>query len=67
MKITEEEIRPEVVFNEYLKLTAEDTVTYFAKAEKTKLPVLHVAEMDMSGLKNMASTINFVLAAVPSM
>jgi len=37
MKITEEEIRPEVVFNEYLKLTAEDTVTYFANAEKNEI------------------------------
>jgi hypothetical protein len=37
MKITEEEIRPEVVFNEYLKLTAEDTVTYFSEAEKKEI------------------------------
>lgn len=37
MKITEEEIRPELVFNEYLKLTAEDTVTYFTKAEKNEI------------------------------
>ncbi|MCF8340953.1 MAG: class I SAM-dependent methyltransferase [Chitinophagaceae bacterium] len=34
MKITEEEIRPEVVFNEYLKLTTKDTITYFANAQK---------------------------------
>ena len=29
MKVTEEEIRPEIVFNEYLRLTAIDTETYF--------------------------------------
>ena len=32
MKITEEEIRPENVFNEYFKLTAIDTNTYFENA-----------------------------------
>lgn len=37
MKITEEEIRPEAVFNEYLKLTAEDTVTYFTNVEKNEI------------------------------
>ena len=37
MKITEEEIRPEEVFNEYLKLTAADTITYFANAEKNEI------------------------------
>ena len=37
MKITEEEIRPETVFNEYLKLTALDTVTYFEKAERNDI------------------------------
>jgi hypothetical protein len=37
MKISEEEIRPEVVFNEYLKLAAEDTVTYFANAKKNEI------------------------------
>jgi len=34
MKITEEEIRPENIFNEYLKLTAIDTKTYFENALK---------------------------------
>lgn len=34
MKITEEEIRPEEVFNEYLILTAKDTKTYFDHAIK---------------------------------
>tara|TARA_X000000368_G_C23036386_1_gene714759 strand:- start:1267 stop:2256 length:990 start_codon:yes stop_codon:yes gene_type:complete len=34
MKITEEEIRPENVFNEYLKLTAIDIKTYFENALK---------------------------------
>lgn len=37
MKVTEEEIRPEVVFNEYLKLTAEDTITYFSNAVKVEI------------------------------
>ena len=37
MKITEEEIRPENVFNEYLKLTAVDTKTYFENALKFKI------------------------------
>ena len=34
MKITEEEIRPEDVFNEYLSLTSKDTKTYFDNAVK---------------------------------
>lgn len=34
MKITEEEIRPEEVFNEYLKLTEKDTFDYFEDVEK---------------------------------
>jgi hypothetical protein len=34
MKITEEEIRPELVFNEYLSLTTKDTKTYFENAIK---------------------------------
>jgi hypothetical protein len=33
MKVTEEEIRPEKVFNEYLELTAIDTVTFFSNAD----------------------------------
>lgn len=33
MKITEEEIRPEKIFNEYLELTAIDTLTYFSDAD----------------------------------
>ena len=37
MKITEEEIRPETVFNEYLKLTALDTVTYFEMAGRNEI------------------------------
>lgn len=37
MKITEEEIRPENIFNEYLKLTAKDTKTYFENATKFKI------------------------------
>ena len=37
MKITEEEIRPEKVFNEYLRLTAIDTITYFENVEKIEI------------------------------
>jgi hypothetical protein len=37
MKITEEEIRPEVVFNEYLRLTEKDTITYFSNATKSEI------------------------------
>ena len=37
MKVTEEEIRPEKIFNEYLRLTEEDTVTYFINAEKKEI------------------------------
>lgn len=37
MKITEEEIRPEAVFNEYLKLTAEDIIKYFSNAAKLEI------------------------------
>ena len=34
MKVTEEEIRPELIFNEYLSLTSKDTKTYFENAIK---------------------------------
>ena len=34
MKVTEEEIRPEKVFDEYLQLTNKDVVDYFEKAER---------------------------------
>jgi hypothetical protein len=37
MKITEEEIRPENVFNEYLRLTAIDTIKYFENVEKIEI------------------------------
>ena len=37
MKVTEEEIRPEVVFNEYLKLTTADTITYFSNVVKNEI------------------------------
>jgi hypothetical protein len=33
MKVTEEEIRPEKVFNEYLELTAIDTLTFFSNTD----------------------------------
>ena len=34
MKLTEEEIRPENIFNEYLRLTAKDSIDYFANSER---------------------------------
>jgi hypothetical protein len=34
MKVTENDIRPEQIFNEYLRLTAEDTVVYFKNAKR---------------------------------
>ena len=37
MKITEEDIRPEKIFNEYLALTELDTITYFEKAENVDI------------------------------
>ena len=38
--IKEEEIRPEVIFDEYLRLTSEDVITYFSnvKSEQIKCP-----------------------------
>jgi hypothetical protein len=37
MKVTEEEIRPEKVFDEYLRLTAADTITYFSDVEQIEI------------------------------
>jgi hypothetical protein len=37
MKVTENEIRPEHIFNEYLKLTVKDTITYFEHAERSNI------------------------------
>jgi hypothetical protein len=37
MKITEEEIRPEKVFDEYLRLTAIDTETYFSDVKRVEI------------------------------
>jgi hypothetical protein len=37
MKITEEDIRPEKVFNEYLRLAAIDTVTFFENKESIEI------------------------------
>ena len=37
MKITEQDIRPEKIFNEYLALTELDTITYFDKAENVDI------------------------------
>ncbi len=44
MKITEEEIRPERIFDEYLALTARDVVTYFADVQRTEIdcPVCNI-------------------------
>jgi hypothetical protein len=37
MNVTEEEIRPEKIFNEYLRLTALDTVNFFSKTESYEI------------------------------
>jgi SAM-dependent methyltransferase len=37
MKVTEEEIRPEKIFNEYLSLTAIDTITFFENAKSVEI------------------------------
>ena len=37
MKVTEEEIRPEKVFDEYLRLTATDTETYFSDVKRVEI------------------------------
>jgi hypothetical protein len=37
MKVTEEEIRPEKIFDEYLKLAAEDTINYFSSASQVDI------------------------------
>ncbi len=37
MKVTEEEIRPEKVFDEYLRLTSIDTLTYFSSVNKVEI------------------------------
>lgn len=37
MKVTEEEIRPENVFNEYLRLTEIDTETYFSNVKRVDI------------------------------
>ena len=37
MKVTEEEIRPELIFDEYLKLTTQDTKTYFENVIKFEI------------------------------
>jgi len=53
MKITEEEIRPEKVFDEYLELTKKDVITYFEKAERIefKCPVCDL-NGDLWAVKN---------------
>ena len=37
-KVTEEEIRPEKVFNEYLELTSKDVVDFFSNVERNEIP-----------------------------
>ena len=37
MKVTENEIRPEHIFNEYLRLTTEDTIVYFKDAKRVAI------------------------------
>lgn len=37
MKVTENEIRPEHIFNEYLRLAAEDTIVYFQEAKRVAI------------------------------
>ena len=41
MKVIEEEIRPEAIFNEYLELTRKDIITYFEDSERSdfKCPI----------------------------
>ena len=38
MKVTEEEIRPEKIFAEYLELTNKDVITYFSDSPKKEIP-----------------------------
>lgn len=37
-KVTEEEIRPEKVFNEYLELTNKDVIDFFSDVERNEIP-----------------------------
>ena len=37
MRIKEDEIRPEKIFNEYLKLAEADTIKYFSKVESKEI------------------------------
>lgn len=37
MKVTEEEIRPEKIFNEYLKLAEQDVITYFSNSKREEI------------------------------
>ena len=37
MKVREEEIRPEKIFSEYLRLTEIDTKNYFENSEKVEI------------------------------
>lgn len=38
MKVKEEEIRPEKIFNEYLQLTKQDVITFFGNVETSEIP-----------------------------
>lgn len=44
MKVTEQEIRPEAIFNEYLELTRKDIITYFENSERSnfKCPICNI-------------------------
>ena len=42
MRIKEDEIRPEKIFNEYLKLAEADTIKYFSKLRAKKLNAQYV-------------------------
>ena len=44
MKVTEQEIRPEAIFNEYLELTRKDIITYFEDSERSdfKCPICDI-------------------------
>ena len=37
MKLTEEEIRPQKIFDEYLELARIDTINYFAEAKREEV------------------------------
>ena len=46
MKLTEEEIRPEKIFNEYLALAAKDSIDYFTKGKRDQIKC-HVCDDEL--------------------